>query len=135
MQFSSARSNLLTNLEDNLKKRFSDSGTGVIRATSIVDLDLWPSKEKMDLFGNEEVATVVKHYEEALERAGIDVESVQLEWTMLKNDLCSESNDTKNLTWPEINCKWKSQYGSILAVIDLLLCLLSSSPSATEALA
>lgn len=33
----------------------------------------------------------------------------------------------KNLTWPEINRRWKSHYGNILAVVDLLLCLPSSS--------
>lgn len=87
VQFPSSRSNLLRSLEDNLKKRFSDSDTGVIKATSIVDLALWPAKEKMDVFGDEEVATVVKHYEETLLRVGVDVESVELEWTLLKNDM------------------------------------------------
>ncbi|KAJ7394538.1 hypothetical protein OS493_000353 [Desmophyllum pertusum] len=43
----------------------------------------------MDVFGDEEVATVVKHYEETLLRVGVDVESVELEWTLLKNDMQS----------------------------------------------
>ena len=55
MQFPSARANLLTRLGDNLKKRFADSDTGVINATSIVDLGLWPVKEKMKAFGEKEV--------------------------------------------------------------------------------
>ena len=127
VQFPSSRSNLLTSLEGNLKKRFSDTDTGVIKATSIVDLASWPSKEKRDVFGDEEVAYVVKHYEESLLRAGVAVESVELEWTLLKNDVYSEPEEGKNLTWPEINRRWKSRYGNVLAVVDLLLCLPSSS--------
>jgi len=87
VQFPSSRSNPLTSLQGNLKKRFSDTDTGVIKATSIVDLASWPSKEKKDVFGDEEVAYVVKHHEESLLRAGVAVESVELEWTLLKNDV------------------------------------------------
>lgn len=36
VQFRSSKSNLLTSLEDNLKKRFSNTDTGVIKATTIV---------------------------------------------------------------------------------------------------
>ena len=87
VQFPSARANLLTSLGHNLKKRFVDSDTGVINATSIVDLGIWPVKEKMKAFGDKEVAFIVKHYEESLVSVGVDVESVQLEWTLLKNDV------------------------------------------------
>lgn len=56
VQFPSSKSNLLTSLEDNLKKRFSDTDTGLIKATTIVDLASWPSKDKKDVFGDKEVA-------------------------------------------------------------------------------
>ena len=129
VQFPSARANLLTSLGENLKKRFADSDTGVINSTSIVDLGIWPVKEKMKAFGDKEVVFIVKHYEESLVSAGVDVDSVQLEWTLLKNDLYSgnDAEEIKNLSWREINQKWRSQYENILAVIDLLLCLPSSS--------
>ena len=60
-------------------------------------------------------------------KAGVSVNLVELEWTLLKNNLYSEPEEVKNLIWPEINRRWKSHYGNILAVIDLLLCLPSSS--------
>ena len=71
----------------------------------------------------------MKHYEESLVSAGVDVDSVQLECTLLKNDLYSgnDAEEIKNLSWCEINQKWRSQYENILAVTDLLLCLPSSS--------
>ena len=87
IQFLSSKSNLLTSLEDNLKKRFSNTDTGVIKATTIVDLASWPSKDKKDDLGDKEVAYVVKQYVESLLRAGVAVDSVELEWTLLKNDL------------------------------------------------
>ena len=127
VQFTSSKSNLLTSLEDNLKKRFSNTDTGVIKATTIVDHALWPSKDKKDKFGDKEVTYVVKHYEGSFLRAGVAVNSVEFEWTLLKNNLYSEPEEVKNLTWPEINRRWKSHYGNILAVVDLLLCLPSSS--------
>ena len=55
-----------------------------------MDLASWPPKEKKDVFSDEEVAYVVKHHEESLLRAGVAVESVELEWTLLKNDVYSE---------------------------------------------
>ena len=96
VQFPSARVNLLTRLGDTLKKRFADSNTGVINATSIVDLGMWPVKEKMTAFGDKEVVFIVKHYEKSLVSAGVDVDSVQLEWTQLKNNLYSD-NDPKEI--------------------------------------
>lgn len=121
--------NLLTTLEDNLKKRFADSDTGVINATSIVDLGMWPVKERMKAFGEKEVGFIVKHCEESLVSAGMDVDSVQLEWTLSKKDLYSDNDpeEIKNLSWREINWKWRYPYENVLAVIDLLLCLPSSS--------
>ena len=92
MQFPSASENLLTSLGDNLKKRFADSDTGEINSTSIVDLGMWPVKEKMKVFGDRGGF----HYEESLVSAGVDVDSVQLEWTLLKNDLYS-GNDAEEI--------------------------------------
>lgn len=97
VQFTSSKSNLLTSLEDNLKKRFSNTDTGVIKATTIVDHALWPSKDKKDKFGDKEVTYVVKHYEGSLLRVGVAVNSVELEWTLLKNNLYSEPEEVKNL--------------------------------------
>ena len=69
-----------------------------------------PVKEKMKTFGEKEVVFIVKHYEERLVSAGVDVDSVQLEWTLLKNDLYSgnDAEEIKNLSWREINRKWRS---------------------------
>lgn len=76
----------------------------MIEATAIVDLASWPSKGKKDEY--KEVAYVAKHYEESLLRAGVAADSVELEWTLLKNELCSEPGEVKNITWPEITL-WK----------------------------
>ena len=71
----------------------------------------------------------MKHYDESLLNAGVDVDSVQLEWTLLKTDLYSDNDpeEIKKLSWREINRKKRSQYENILAVSDLLLCLPFSS--------
>lgn len=47
----------------------------------------------------------MKQYEESLVSAGVDVDSVRLEWTVLKNDLYSvnDPEEIKNLSWREIN--------------------------------
>ena len=79
------------------------------------------------VFQRKDATYVVKHYEGSFLRAGVAVNSVEFEWTLLKNNLYSEPEEVKNLTWPEINRRWKSHYGNILAVVDLLLCLPSSS--------
>ena len=80
-----------------LNQRFSNTDTGVIKATTIVDHALWPSKDKKDKFGDKEVTYVVKHYEGSFLRAGVAVNSVEFEWTLLKNNLYSEPEEVKNL--------------------------------------
>lgn len=46
--FSSTKEKLLTNLFIYLDKRFEDTTTPVIQATSIADLKAWPSSESKD---------------------------------------------------------------------------------------
>ena len=45
--------------ENNLKKPFADSDSGVINTTSIVDPGMWPVREKMKAFGDKEVGFIV----------------------------------------------------------------------------
>lgn len=53
---------------------------------------MWPVKERMKAFGEKEVGFIVKHCEESLVSAGMDVDSVQLEWTLSKKDLYSDND-------------------------------------------
>ena len=134
MHFPSARANLLTSLVDNLKKRFADSDTGVINSTSTMDLGMWPVKEKMKAFGDKEVVFIEKHYEESLVSASVDVDSVQLEWTLLKNDLYSgnDAEEIETLSWREINRSGDLNMKTSCLSLTTSFAFLPPPPSARE---
>ena len=49
------------------------------------------------VFQRKDATYVVKHYEGSFLRAGVAVNSVEFEWTLLKNNLYSEPEEVKNL--------------------------------------
>ena len=59
----------------------------------------------------------MKHYEKPLLIAAVAIESAELEWSLLKNDMFSDPEEIKNQTWPEIYCK-SQEHASILHILQ-----------------
>ena len=71
------RLQMLGNLVSCLERRFVDSNSDIVRATSIVSFKLW--REATGDYGNDAVATLNDHFGPVLRDAGIDTDSVETE--------------------------------------------------------
>ena len=95
--FEEARRGMVQGLLKSLSDRFEEGAEGIIAASSIANLKLWPTSlvHKKD-FGDDKVDTLVKTFGQVLSSAALDVSKVEPEWTKLKSLLytsyptCSE---------------------------------------------
>ncbi|XP_072168001.1 uncharacterized protein [Diadema setosum] len=74
---------LVDALETALMGRFDDMSKDVLAVTKIPSFSFWPSQLDDD-FGDEDVKTLCKHFTKTLEKADVDVNSIGVEWDMLK---------------------------------------------------
>ena len=119
---------MLGNLVRCLEGHFIDSNLDVVRATSIVSFKLWP-EVACDCVNNA-VATLNHHFGPVLRDTGIDTDSVETEWTLLKTLLYEETPDVWQLTWCSVNAAHQVEYGSRLGLVDAFLTLPASSAGA-----
>ena len=126
--FSNACVNLLNALLASLQSRF-DVSRETIHATRIVDFKFWPDRDNMTDFGDCAVATLMEHFKEVLESAGVKTEKIMDEWTTLKTSVYQPgwSESLKTLKWTELNRRHGEECSNILSLVDLLL----SIPAAT----
>ena len=84
--FQSSRRDLLEDLRQCLEHRFEDTTQDIIQATKLLNFQkYWPNKENMKDFGDSELDTLVTHFSQTLQSAGVEVEKIQDEWEMLKS--------------------------------------------------
>ena len=69
--FQSTRHSVLINLQMAMERRFDDSKSGVLSATQIVNLSMWPSELEPN-FGDSWVKTLAEHFEKPLKTASVD---------------------------------------------------------------
>lgn len=125
VQYTPARPKILDAIDCSLENRFQNVTSGVLKATHIANISLWPSAYEIE-FGNEEVEILVSQFTPALERASVDIGAIPDEWIILKS-LFFQSTTPLPKTWPEINRKYRLSCPGILSLIDLVLTL----PAAT----
>nr|XP_056704207.1 zinc finger protein 862-like [Euleptes europaea] len=125
------RTELLSNLLNHLRDCFCDASEDVLRASTIGSFKLWPN-EIIQEFGEVEVSVLTKYYEPMLERAGVKVDEVETEWTMLKAELYNRYQNVRRITWDLVNSDYSHKYPNILALVDLVLALPASSDEAAR---
>lgn len=122
------RSRMLDSIIISLQGHF-DRGSAVVKAATIASFKLWPPKEEMDDFGDE-VATLTCHFKPVLLQAGVDMEQVETEWSLLKTRLYERSKNEQELMWIQVNSSSKEDFPNILSLVDLILTLPDSSADA-----
>ncbi|XDV45418.1 hypothetical protein PO909_013522 [Leuciscus waleckii] len=75
---------LLAKIMDN---RFGDVSHGILRAMRITNFRYWPEADRNANFGDSDVQELITHFEPVLLRAGVKVEEVQDQWTVLKGEM------------------------------------------------
>uniref|UniRef100_A0A1A8GAA0 HAT C-terminal dimerisation domain-containing protein n=2 Tax=Nothobranchius korthausae TaxID=1143690 RepID=A0A1A8GAA0_9TELE len=128
--FQSSHPNLIDDLVANTENRFGHVKGGVLHATNIADFGFWPDKVNMTDFGDAAVDILVGHFKPVLEDAGVQVDKVADEWTILRSKVYQQPDwleFIKKVTWCELNRRYFEECPNVLQLVDLLLTLPAST--------
>lgn len=78
-------------------------------------------------FGDLEVEKLIDHFRPVLISAGVDVDLIPDQWTIVKSYLYKEPTTLERLTWSEANRKLRGSCPDILDLVDLVLCMPAST--------
>ena len=119
----------------NLQKRLTPCTDIVIQATNVANLIVWPKSDSgidaIRSFGNNEMTTIVHHYDKLLQS---HIDEILEEWLTLKSILYRRyGKDIHNIKWHDINkaLRLLGTVNKVLKVIDLILSIPATS-SANE---
>ena len=99
-----------------------------MKAASIVSFKQWP-QEAGD-FGDDEVATLTRHFSHLLQGAGFDTQVIEPEWALLTAMLYRTHKNVRNISWSAVNESYGDQFRNILGLVDAVLTLPASSADA-----
>lgn len=128
--FTASRKRLLEGLLVSLNRRFSDLSSGILQATHITEFSSWPDKTNMEAFGDDEITTLVQHFQAVLVNSDTVPDRILEEWTILKFKIynCKQWCEAlKKITWSEVNRKYKEDCPNLLTLVDLLLTIPAST--------
>ena len=99
--FQSTRHSVLVDLQMAMERRFDDSKSGVLNATQIVNLCMWPTEEEPG-FGDSWVKTLAEHFEKPLKNTVVDCDMLQIEWGPVEDSSLHKIQHTNFLSKPEV---------------------------------
>ncbi len=70
---------------------------------------------------------LIDHFRPVLTSAGVDVDLIPDQWTIVKSYLYKEPTTLERLTWSEANRKLRGSCPDILDLVDLVLCMPAST--------
>ncbi|XP_032382304.1 uncharacterized protein LOC116695889 [Etheostoma spectabile] len=103
--------------------RFSDVNSGFLQAMRLTSFQYWPEADTSSDFGDEEVNTLISLFRPLLLSAGVDVELIPDQWTILKTELYKAGFSQGNFekTWPTVNKMLRHRCPDVLDLFDALL--------------
>ncbi|XP_046895147.1 zinc finger protein 862-like [Hypomesus transpacificus] len=107
--------------------RFCDFSSGVLHASKLVDITSWPKADTREDFGDADVDCLMKHFGPQLASSGADLDLIPDQWTFLKSSLYQQHENMEQMTWPEINQRLGGQCPDFLQLVDIVLCIPSST--------
>ena len=123
--YNSASQRIIPRLVECLEGRFEDINQGVLAATRLADTKTRPTAFDEE-FGDDLVENLVSHFSQVLEEAGVNIESIDREWAHLKT-MMYNNHKIQDVTWIEMNERYKGQVPNILSLVDLVLALPAST--------
>ncbi|XP_046905683.1 zinc finger protein 862-like isoform X1 [Hypomesus transpacificus] len=122
-QHDKAKNELIDSLCRCITARFSDVNSGVLQAMRLTSFQCWPEADTSSEFGDEEVNKLISHFQPILLYAGVDVELIPDQWTILKTELYTAgfSQGTFEKTWPTVNRMLRHRCPDVLDLFDALL--------------
>ncbi|XP_073719911.1 zinc finger protein 862 isoform X2 [Misgurnus anguillicaudatus] len=118
-----AKNELIDSLCQCITARFSDVNSGVLQAMRLTSFHCWPEADTSSDFGDEEVNKLISHFRPLLLSAGVDVDLIPDQWTILKTELYTAgfSQETFEKTWPTVNRMLRHRCPDVLDLFNALL--------------
>ncbi|XP_032362928.1 uncharacterized protein LOC116674775 [Etheostoma spectabile] len=118
-----AKNELIDSLCRCITARFSDVNSGVLQAMRLTSFQYWPEADTSSDFGDEEVNKLISHFRPLFLSAGVDVELIPDQWTILKTELYTAGFSQGNFeqTWPTVNRMLRHRCPDVLDLFDALL--------------
>ncbi|XP_034725476.1 zinc finger protein 862-like [Etheostoma cragini] len=118
-----AKNELIDSLCRCITARFSDVNSGVLQAMRLTSFQYWPEADTSSDFGDEEVNKLISHFRPLFLSAGVDVELIPDQWTILKTELYTAGFSQGNFeqTWPTVNRMLRHRCLDVLDLFDALL--------------
>ncbi|CAL9685344.1 unnamed protein product [Knipowitschia caucasica] len=128
-QHDKAKNELIDSLCQCITARFSDVNSGVLHAMRLASFQCWPEADTSSDFGDEEINKLISHFRPLLLSAGVDVDLIPDQWTILKAELYTAgfSQGTIEKTWPTVNRMLRHRCPDILDLFDALLTIPAST--------
>ncbi|XP_051281857.1 uncharacterized protein LOC127377742 isoform X2 [Dicentrarchus labrax] len=89
----------------------------------LTSFQCWPEADMSSDFGDGEINKLISHLQPLLLSAGVDVELIPDQWTILKTELYTAgfSQGTFEKTWPTVNRMLRHRCPDVLDLFDALL--------------
>ncbi|XP_032366029.1 zinc finger protein 862-like [Etheostoma spectabile] len=89
----------------------------------LTSFQYWPEADTSSDFGDEEVNKLISHFRPLFLSAGVDVELIPDQWTILKTELYTAGFSQGNFeqTWPTVNRMLRHRCPDVLDLFDALL--------------
>jgi len=126
------RGRIVTTLLFYIDSRFEDVTGSILTAMNIADFKMWPAKgdpqNVWDEFGETELRDICEEFKVVLERAGVDLNQAQDEWTSLKLNVKTKAGmgQISKTEWSSFTGR-REDFQNVLTVIDFILTLPSHS--------
>lgn len=78
-------------------------------------------------FGDRDVDTLCQHFGPVLNSAGVCVDNIPDQWTILKAKIYAEQENVQKMSWSEVNRKHKEHCSDVLHLVDLVLSIPAST--------
>ncbi|XP_030213625.1 zinc finger protein 862-like [Gadus morhua] len=112
-----------------ITSRFADVNSGVLKAMRLINFQCWPETDTSADFGDDDVDQVISHFRPLLLTAGVDIDLIPDQWTILKTQLYTAgfSQGTIEKTWPAVNRMLHHECPDVLHLFDALLTIPTST--------
>ncbi|CAK6975890.1 zinc finger protein 862-like [Scomber scombrus] len=104
-QHDKSKNDLIDALCQCITSRFGDTNSGVLKAMRLINFQCWPETDTSADFGDDDVDQVISHFRPLLLTAGVDIDLIPDQWTILKTQLYTAgfSQGTFDLAYSQQN--------------------------------
>ncbi|PIK35588.1 putative zinc finger protein [Apostichopus japonicus] len=109
----------VTSITEAINIRF-DIDAIQLAAAKVINFKSWPIEAERD-FGDAEIAELVDYFSPVLEKAGTNTNSIEMEWSSVKESAYTDYKPVYNASWEQLGVKYRVDAENLFSLVDLIL--------------